>query len=520
MSSDSNLQLADNTPILVGTGQYTEQLPANGEPALALTPPVELAARAAADAVTSTGGHFSAADIETIATIRLFSDSAPVWSCPFGRSDNPPESIARRIGASPRERIYSDAGGTQPLQLLAEFSGAIARGELQCALLTGMEAMASQRYAQRNGLEPDWSEHFDPPLDSRDAVTQMVSPAELNSGLYLPAHWYALIENLRAHQRGNSVAVHKVQMAELLAPFNDVARSNPYAYFQNRYSAADLASEANGNYPICVPYNKLLVARDAVNQAAAVVLTSAGKARELGIPADNWILQLGYADGEDQYLPQRQNPGTSVAMEKVLRACFERAGLGQADMDLIDIYSCFPCAIEAARDALGMAATDPRPLTVTGGLPFFGGPGNEYSLHALAEMVMRLRATTSHALVTANGGMLSKHAALVLASNSPALRRRPLDYATLEPTVIGREDIEAVPLCTAPARGTVLSYTQIFERQRDDVAIILGETARGERFLAHSTEPDTLQQVLAQSPVGRDVQVEQVQGRHRFRFGY
>ena len=191
MSIDSNPQLADNTPILVGAGQYTEHLSADAEPAL--NPPVELAARAAVKAIASTGGNFSASDIEAIATSRLFSDSAPAWACPFGRSDNPPESIARRIGATPRERIYSDAGGTQPLQLMAELSTAIARGELQCALLTGVEAIANQRYAQRNGLEPDWSESFELPLDSRETVQRMVSSAELKSGMYLPAHWLSLI---------------------------------------------------------------------------------------------------------------------------------------------------------------------------------------------------------------------------------------------------------------------------------------------------------------------------------------
>ena len=516
MSSDSNPQLADNTPILVGAGQYTEHLSAGVEPAL--NPPVELAARAAANAVASTGGNFSAADIEAIATIRLFSDSAPAWACPFGRSDNPPESIAQRIGAAPRERIYSDAGGTQPLQIMAEFSAAIARGELQCALLTGVEAIANQRYAQRNGLTPDWSESFDLPLDSREYVQRMVSPAELVSGMYLPAHWYALIENLRASQQGNSIAAHRKQMAELLSPLSEVARDNPYSYFQNDYSAADLASEDDGNYPICVPYSKFLVAQDGVNQAAAVILTSAGKARELGIPAENWILQLGYADGEDQYLPQRDNPGTSVAMEKVFEATFERAGLEQEDMDLIDIYSCFPCAVEAARDALDISATDPRPLTVTGGLPFFGGPGNEYSTHALAEMVLRLRKTASHALVTANGGMLSKHAAVILAANTSDNRSRILDYATLQQTVIGQDDIEPVPLCAAPETGTVLSYTIIFERKRDDVAIILGETADGERFLAHSAEADTVHQMREQAVTGRSITLEQIEGRNQFRF--
>ena len=513
--NDSQLQhLPDNTPILVGSGQYTEQL--ENQDSAPLNPPMELAARASQRAINDAGGALQAADIDAIAVIRLFSDSAPAWACPFGRSDNPPQSVAQRLGANPERRIYSTLGGNQPLHLMAELSRAIARGELNCALLTGAEAIANQRHAQRSGIDLDWSESHEQSLDNREYVGTIAAPAELASGMYLPAHFYALIENLRAHQQGNDEQSHRQQMAQLLAPMSKVASTNPYAYWHKNYSEQDLISEANGNYPICLPYSKFLVAQDAVNQAASLILMSAGKARELGIDPSQWILQLGYAEADDQCVYERPDPGTSQAMQATLSAVFQRAGCSPKDIDLIDIYSCFPCAVEAVRDELGITADDARSLTVTGGLPFFGGPGNNYSMHALAEVVAQLRGSSKKALVTANGGQLSKHAAVILSAGSSESAASPLDYSELTFEAIAADSVDTVPERENPDFGTVLTYTIIFERKRDDKIVVIAEDETGARFLANSTDKAILSQAREQSPIGREIKVWQDNNKNRF----
>ena len=389
--------LPDHTPIIVGSGQYTETL-VEGETPL-LNPPMSLAATASQRALDDAG--ISAEQVDTISVIRLFSDSAPAWRCPFGGSDNPPASIARRIGAKPAQRIYSNAGGTQPLQMLAELFTAIARGDVSVALLAGAEAIASQRHAQRNGLQPDWAEELDLPMDERPYTQRFAGPQELASGMFLPAHYYSLIENRQAHDLGHSPQGHREYMARLFAPLSQVAAANPQAFFRQAYGPADLAVLARDNYPITQPYSKRLVAQDAVNQAAALALTSVGKARELGIPRDQWIFLQGYGEGSDHYLFIRDDIGRSEAMTQVLTASLSLAKIDSTALDLIDIYSCFPCAVHAACDILSLPPDGSRPLTITGGLPYFGGPGNNYTTHALAEMARRLRGGDGHGLVTA-----------------------------------------------------------------------------------------------------------------------
>jgi len=512
MTAQHYQRLSDNTPIIIGAAQLVERIHALSKPPF--SSPMQLAATAGQAALKDAG--VDAREIDAIAVIRLFSDAARAWASPFGGSNNPPESVARRINATPAQRIYSNAGGTEPLQIMVELLQAIARGETRVALLTGAEAIANQRFAVRSGYDLDWREEFDTPLDKREYHKRFVSKEELNSGLSLPVHYYALIENSQAHQMGHDQQQHRQYMAELLAPFSTVAAANPYSQSPVAYTTEQLAAVNNGNYAISLPYSKLLVAQDAVNQAAALLLTSVGHARHLGVDPGQWIFLEAYAQGEDQYLPQRVDPGRSAAMARVLTATMEMAEASCADLDLIDLYSCFPCAVHAACDVLGLPTDGSRPLTVTGGLPFFGGPGNNYSLHALAEVAVRLRGKPVRALITANGGMLSKHAAAVLTSDPT--RTGALDWDDDHVVTVDSADIPARPMIADPQQGHVISYTVISRRDKAAIGIILAETPAGERFLASSTEPAVTGSMQEISPIGRRIKVREEDDRKIFTF--
>ncbi len=499
-------------PIIIGAGQYVERLDTQSIPAL--SSPMQLAALTCQRALHDAG--VAAGDVDCIAVIRLFSDSARTWASPFGGSNHPPESVARRIGATPTQRIYSATGGTEPLHLMIELLQAIARGESKVALLTGAEAIASERFAVRNGYEADWREVFDASLDKRDNPKRFASNAEISSGLSLPVHYYALIENVQAHQMGHDPRQHRHYMAQLLAPFSTVAAANPYSQSPLAYSVEHLEKVTRANYPISLPYSKLLVAQDAVNQSAALLLTSAGHARRLGVDPRQWIFLEAYAQGEDQYLSQREDLGRSDAMARVFTTALAMAGATVDDMDLIDLYSCFPCAVHAACTVLGLPTDGSRPLTVTGGLPFFGGPGNNYSLHALAEVAVRLRGAPTRAFVSANGGMLSKHAAAVL-SSEPA-RAAFLDWGNDSDFSLDCADIPVRPFIDTPQQGDIISYTVISRKDKADIGIVLAETRFGERFLASSTKPDITGSMQKISPIGRGIVVALQDDRNVFRF--
>lgn len=504
-------QLPDNTPILVGAGQCVDRLAKNAQPPF--TSPVALAAHSSRHALEESG--VPAQTLDTIAVIRTFADAAAAWQAPFGKSTNPPESIARRLGATPQHRIYSNAGGTQPMQIMAEMCREIARGAKRAVLITGAEAIASERYGQRNNLEDDWHEDIEAPLDNREYKQRFASQEEIRSGMYLPAHYYALIENRQADDLNHTLSEHQRYMAQMMAPFSAVAAGNPLSQHPRQYSIEELSLPTTANYPIALPYTKWLIAQDAVNQGASLILTSIGYAKELGIDPARWVYLQGYAHGMDIPLSQRADPAGSKAMRRVLRATLERGECELQDVNMIDIYSCFPCAVHAAAEALNLPTDGSIPLTVTGGLPYFGGPGNNYTMHALAEMVQRLQFSQGQktALVTGNGGILSKHAAVLLSNTADNVQH--INWRE-EPPVLDTPARSALPYTPRPERGEVISYTVIVGRNAPDTSIVLARNAQGERFLASSKDESTAQALRLHNPIGRPVIVTTENDAHEF----
>ncbi len=482
-----------HTPVLVGAGQYVER-------GATAESPSRLAARAAAAALADAGGAGLAGAIDTVAVVRFFADSSPLWSCPFGRSNNPPQSVARAIGAHPRSRIYTEVGGNQPQSRLIEFAADIARGEREVVLFAGAEAIRNQRQAERQGHALDWSEEFDEPLDDRGCGPDLYTSQELHNGLLAPAYFYTLIEQARAHAAGRSTAAQRERMAALMASFSAVAAANPYAQFPGAQSAAEILAAA----PMTHLYTKRMVAQDGVNQAAALLLTRVDRARALGIPRERWVFLHGMAEGAECCLSERADPGAAPVAGAVLERAFAMAGRTVADVGPIDVYSCFPCAVSAIAQHLGLPDDGSRALTLTGGLPFFGGPGNNYSMHGIAEMVWRLRREPgAFGLVTANGGMLSKHAAGIY-----SCRPGPTDWRHADTAVAG-EPVARKRLCAAPESGRIVSWTVNWAGNEPAQAVVLGETDAGERFVACTAAGDRaiVQAMLAQDHAGRRVQV-------------
>ncbi|MEH6567717.1 MAG: hypothetical protein V7709_01490 [Halioglobus sp.] len=509
-------QVADNTPIIIGAGQHVERLLPGAQPPF--NSPVKLAAHAANAALDSTQVAHLNREIDTIAFVRLFSDSSANWKSQFGGSNNLPASLARLIGAPPEHRIYSNAGGTEPLTLLTEMAQAIARGEKSLTLIAGAEAIAYQKYARRNHLPDDWQEQFDISLDNREYRKRFACKEELSSGMTLPTHFYSLIENYQAHQRGHNLEQHRQFMAELFAPFSEVARDNPYAQFTEAYTATQLARVSDSNYPLTIPYTKPFVARDSVNQSAAVLLCSAGKARSLGIAPAHWIFLQGLSARTDQYLLQRPNPGSSEAMRQAIENTLSMAQSKISDIDLLDIYSCFPCAVTSVCDILNLPKHGSPPLTITGGLPFFGGPGNNYAMHALAEMAIKLRQSNRRGLITANGGVLSKHAALILSDLPHTPANNPIRWPLEEIHTTVEEQGAGLPICSNPKSGTVITYTVIYNQNAADLGIVMGLTPNGERFLASSVDQEITQSMALANPIGRVVKTSTCDDKHSFTF--
>jgi acetyl-CoA C-acetyltransferase len=178
--------------------------------------------------------------------------------------------------------------------------------------------------------------------------------------------------------------------------------------------------------------------------------------------------------------------------------------LGVDDMAALDVYSCFPCAVEMAAEALGVEPTDRRGLTVTGGLPYFGGPGNNYALHAIAAMTDRLRDESGQGLVSALGWYVSKHAVAVYGTTPPPAGWRAGDTAAAQ-RAIDATALEVV--AAAEGWAEVCASTVVYARDGAVVnAPVIAQLPDGRRLVA-AAEEDELASLAGKNLAGAHIRV-------------
>jgi acetyl-CoA C-acetyltransferase len=512
---------AAHTPVIVGVGQYTDRLDTpeyRGLSSVELA--VEAASRACRDALDGAmADPRIVAHIDGIGALRTFEDSIPRYSTPFGKSDNFPHSIARRLGATPRTAVWASVGGDTPQTLVSEFCERIATGSLRAALIVGSEAISTSKHLVAHGLAADWAESIDAPVDDRGpGLEDLSTPYTRQHGLVQAPISYAIFEHARRARLGMSRSDYAREMGRLFAPFSAVAATNPYSTAPVAYTPETLVAVGERNRMIADPYTRLLVARDQVNQAAAVLIASTEAARELGIDPAKWVYLHGYSRVQEREIMSREDLGASPAARLAVREALGAARVTLDEVALFDLYSCFPIAVFNICDGLGLSPQDPRGLTVTGGLPYFGGPGNSYSTHAIASMVEKLRERSgAFGLIGANGGHMSKYAAGVYST-------KPAEFARCNSSKLQSQvDAWPAPSMAGEADGpaTIESYTVAHGKSGPKQAIVVGRLdGTGERFLANTHDEDdrTLQALIEEDPLGATIHVRSFEYGNRFVF--
>ncbi|MEM8562296.1 MAG: acetyl-CoA acetyltransferase, partial [Pseudomonadota bacterium] len=362
-------------PVIVGIGEALEPLSSPlGKP----SSPQALIARAAAAALHDALPQADLAPfIDELIAVRTFADSTAHWPTPFGSSSNLPRSIAERIGAAPKQAVYTEVGGDVPQRYVNECCEKLARGDVSMILIAGGEAIANTKAATKAGLALDWAEHPEGSLDNRGlGIDDLITPEAIRHQLFSAPLGYALCEIARRARLGDSPEAYAYAMAELLAPLSRVAAGNPKAMFPQAFTAQEIKTPTITNAYTAYPYTRAMVAKDAVNQAAALLLTTRSKALTLGVAEEKMTYLHAYVALKDKSLLYREDLSRSAALEAAYAYLMKRIGGNAAKLKYLDIYSCFPIVISEAKTALGLEQASDTPLTQTGGLPFFGGPGN------------------------------------------------------------------------------------------------------------------------------------------------
>ena len=507
-------------PILVGSGQYVDRRSANIGQSLS---PADMAAEAGRLALLdATDQAAFARTIDTLAVARLFEHSVRdkiLWPNPFGSSDNMPWSVANRLCIEPKRLLYSEVGGETPQRTVNQIAESIHHGDIRSALIVGAEALGTVRSGLKQGLSFDWNESVVGTFEDLWPDREMASQYEARHGITYPIQVYALFEQARRHQNGLSSEQYRAEIGKLFSPLSKVAAQNPFSFSPIDYTPAEISTVSDDNFLICEPYCKRMVAQDGVNQGAAVVMTSTRQAKKFGIPEQHWVYLHSYADIDELPLLERQELSRSRAQEMALEKVFQDSGMTVDDIDLFDLYSCFPIAVFNACHYMGLPFDGKKKLTVTGGLPFFGGAGNNYSLHAIAEVIALLRNSAfRNALVVSNGGYLSKHSVGLYSSNEMAsweVRSSESNQRLLD----NSERVSVVEKTSGLA--IIETYAAQYSRSNKIGGFIVGRMiSNNERFMAvaDSRDEETIRQLFDKQPIGKKINVTHNNAINYFRF--
>lgn len=493
----------DQEVVVIGCGQIVQR---DVPPAEALEPValMERAARAAAeDAGLGPGGLEG---LDAVVAVQVLG-----W--PYASAAH---RLAAGLGALRAHEIDTGVGGNSPQSAVDAMARRIARGEIRTALVAGAEAIRSRRRARKEGVALAWTRDEAPAGPGRERLGEErpgVSPREERHGMALPSHVYPLFENALRARLGRDLDEHRRKLGALWSRFSEIAAANPHAWFRTVRSAEEIATVTETNRMVAYPYTKYLNAVMEVDQGAAVIVASSSAAQALGVPRDRFVYLWGSGEAAEDpwFVSERPRLDRCPAQAIAIEAALAEAGVEAEALRAFDLYSCFPVAVELACEALGIAEDDPRPLTLTGGLTFGGGPGNAYSLHGIARMVEHLRAHGGLGLVTALGWFLTKHAAGVYGAEPPPPGR------ARAPRPLVRE--AGPPLAEAPSgAGVVETYTVVHGRDgAPERGIVLGRDASGCRFVANTpSDRALLEAVEARELVGAPGRLSHTDGLTRF----
>lgn len=490
--------LDPSTPVLIGVG-VSHHVPADGAGAAPdqLPDPLDMMESAARSAIedTGAGGHLR----ELISRLSLVAVPEGNWA--YG---DPARSIADRLGASAARTVRVEIGVPQHAPIRAAIEG-IRDGRIEAALVVGGEAKASQLAVQRAGGVPAGEQPDGAEPDERWwPAGEIMAEAEIAAGIWAPVEQYACIDAALRHAEGVDLDTHLDQIADLWHGFNEVATRNPDAAFPAPLDREFLRAAGPGNRPLAFPYAKWHSTQWAVDQGGAMVLTSVGLARELGVPTDRWVFpRVALESSLSVSLTKRAEMGRWPAMQVLGAAAAGHLDRPLAEVEHCEIYSCFPAAVRVQQRALGLP-TDGVP-TIMGGMPFAGGPFNNFTYQSTAAVVGRVRTEPgSLGMVSTVSGLLTKPALAVWSTEpGPALVADLVDEASAATAT--REVTHE-----AEGPGVIASYTVTYDGTAPAAAFVIADLPDGRRWIGTSTDADLVGVGVSEELIGRQVQIDGV----------
>lgn len=466
-----------NYPVIVGVGQVTDR---RSDYKTALHP-LELSKLSVDKAVDDCECRNILKVIDLVSVVNMIS-----WN--YG---NPPACLSEILQIKPEYKEYSTMGGNTPQYIINKTADRIARGEIKAALITGAEAFYTVGKARKEGHSIRWPRSADPEFTEVGDPRGGTNAIEGLHSADRPINIYPLFENALRYEKGISIEEHRNNLGEFCAGYSRIAASDPYAWFREERSPEQIKEVTDDNRMICFPYTKYMNSVLSVNQAASVILTGTETARKLNIPEYKWVYLHGGADAADTwFVSERSSYTYSPALKEIADKSLEMAGIGREDIDFFDLYTCFPSAAIIGAKSIGLDLNNLPPLTITGGLMNFGGPGNNYVMHSIAHAVERLRKNQDkYGFVSGVGWYLTKHSAGIYSRIEPSKEWECNASAGIQERI---NNLKYPLICEKPdGTAAVETYTVVHHRSGEPmIGIVAARLEDGRRCWA-CTEKDT-----------------------------
>lgn len=476
--------------VLSGWGQVTQRK----EAAPPFFDPVDLMEQAAREAGVLSGAGIWPR-IDALLLVR-----------PLSRNlREPAADLARRLGITPRIVRLSGIGGETPQHFVNQAAGLLARAEARAVLICGAETYYPRSAEAARG---DGAIVQGRPADYDAEDGTGSDDYEQRHGLILPIHGFPLYETALWAKSGLPLEAWLGRVGAMWSRFSEIAARHPNAWTREPLSAARIVTPAPDNRPICFPYTKRMVSLVMADLGAAVILTTEREAKTLHGGGGKPVHFLGGAFAKDRqrHMVDKSDFTRGPAIAAAAARAQRRAKLRIEAIDGFDLYSCFPCAVTIAKNELGIADDDPRDLTQTGGMGFFGGPGSNYALHGIASLATHIASGKIRSgMATGVGWMIQKYAIGIYADAPTDGDLRGCDREDLQSAGVGDPPLPRVEV--AAGAGRLETYTVIYGRdQRPERGLLYGRTDEGLRFVANSVaDEQTFQRLTHENRVGARV---------------
>ena len=504
-----NKKIDNKAPVIVGVGDFTDRSKEDG------LNPQDLLSKASQLAIKDSGIKDLNKQIDYVGVVRFSVDFLTATNQSSFQYSNFPRTLSNKLGIQATNEVYAPMGGNSPQVLLEDALIKISSGETDCALLAGGEALQTMIARLKAGMSLDWLDEpgGNPEMIGNNAIG--FSEHEKIHGMDLPTNVYPLFAQSLRKKDNKTAEQHLRECSSLFSEFSKVASNNPYSWFPTFRSEEEIAAVTKNNRLVGYPYTKYLNSVIRVNMSSAYILMSQTKADELGVSQNKRVYVHGCSILDDIWnVSERPNFHSSPAIKTCVNQTLEQAEVSFDDISHFDLYSCFPSAVQIAKEELGIPE-EKKDLTITGGLPYFGGPGNSYTMFSTTEMVRQLRKNPKNfGLLTANSWFITKHAAVVM-STSPSTRYEKIDNHLIQKEI----NSKAINNFTENPQGNgkILTYTIINGRKGLEFALVIGSLEDGSRFIANSEKnEDLLQKMIKDEMLDARISVSQKDGKNIF----